>query len=254
MQSADIDPVKFVAAGLVAGRLSDTQIKQALRLRAQVFRNGGDDWDGHDPAAWHFGVWAADRPGDILCTFRVFYHDTPGGVINGYSGARYDLTNLSHHMGMGVELGRFCICPQAHNPNILRMAWAVLTRLVDILGADMLFGLSSFPGINPRFTPGGPALAALVARNPAPSHMAPLPTAGQVNVPLAAPTPNNQLRPGDLPPLVRTYLSMNAWFSGHYVVDHDLNTHNLFTCVEIAKVPETRARLLRRAAGLVAAV
>ena len=52
-----------------------------------------------------------------------------------------------------------------------------------------------------------------------------------------------------MPPLLRTYLMMGGWVSDHAVVDTDLNTLHVFTGLEIAAVPPSRARLLRAVAG-----
>ena len=52
-----------------------------------------------------------------------------------------------------------------------------------------------------------------------------------------------------MPPLLRSYLAMGGWVSDHAVVDRDLGTMHVFTGVEIAKVPPSRARLLRAVAG-----
>jgi putative hemolysin len=51
-----------------------------------------------------------------------------------------------------------------------------------------------------------------------------------------------------MPPLLRSYLMMGGWVSDHAVIDAELDTLHVFTGVEIARVPEARARLLRRAA------
>jgi putative hemolysin len=52
-----------------------------------------------------------------------------------------------------------------------------------------------------------------------------------------------------LPPLLRTYLAMGGWVSDHAVVDRQLNTLHVFTCVEVDKVPAARAASLRAVAG-----
>jgi putative hemolysin len=53
---------------------------------------------------------------------------------------------------------------------------------------------------------------------------------------------------GALPPLLRTYLGMGGWVSDHAVVDRDLDTLHVFTCVEVEKVPPARAASLRAVA------
>lgn len=50
-----------------------------------------------------------------------------------------------------------------------------------------------------------------------------------------------------MPPLLRSYLLMGGWVSDHAVIDAELNTLHVFTGVEVARVPEARARRMRRA-------
>jgi len=45
-----------------------------------------------------------------------------------------------------VEMGRFCIAPGLTDADILRVAWAAMTRYVDENAVEMLFGCSSFQG------------------------------------------------------------------------------------------------------------
>ncbi len=52
-----------------------------------------------------------------------------------------------------------------------------------------------------------------------------------------------------LPPLLRTYLGMGGWVSDHAVVDRELETLHVFTCVEVDRIPAARAASLRAVAG-----
>jgi putative hemolysin len=52
-----------------------------------------------------------------------------------------------------------------------------------------------------------------------------------------------------MPPLLRTYLTMGGWVSDHAVIDRQLNTLHVFTGVEIAAIPPVRKRLMRAVVG-----
>ena len=52
-----------------------------------------------------------------------------------------------------------------------------------------------------------------------------------------------------MPPLLRTYLGMGGWVSDHAVIDTQMNTLHVFTGLEIAKIPASRAQALRAVAG-----
>jgi putative hemolysin len=43
-----------------------------------------------------------------------------------------------------IELGRFCIHPDAQHPDIIRIAWTALAAYVDKCQISMFFGCTSF--------------------------------------------------------------------------------------------------------------
>ena len=45
-----------------------------------------------------------------------------------------------------------------------------------------------------------------------------------------------------LPALLRAYLALGGWVSDHAVVDRDLGTCHVFTCVELDRLPPARRR------------
>ncbi|MDO8881971.1 GNAT family N-acyltransferase, partial [Pseudotabrizicola sp.] len=155
-----------------------------------------------------------------------------------YAAQFYDLSRLTRFPGAMLELGRFCLAPDQHDPDILRLAWAAMTRMVDAAGVGLLFGCSSFAGVDPA--PHAGALAGLSARV-APESWRPGPRAPErialCDLGPAQPTP--------LPALLRTYLSMGGWVSDHAVIDRQLDTLHVLTGVEIAAIPAARARALR---------
>ena len=57
-----------------------------------------------------------------------------------------------------------------------------------------------------------------------------------------------------MPPLLRAYLALGGWVGSDLVIDRELGTSHVFTCVEIAAMPEPRKRLLCALAGEVAGV
>ncbi len=48
-----------------------------------------------------------------------------------------------------------------------------------------------------------------------------------------------------MPPLLRTYLAMGGWISGHAMIDRDLNTVHVFTGLGIASMSPSRAGILK---------
>jgi putative hemolysin len=149
-----------------------------------------------------------------------------------------------------VEMGRFCLHPEKHDPDILRLAWGAMTRFVDQAGVKLLFGCSSFQGVEAEAYLDSFAL--LQARHLAPQRWQPRVKAPEYfrfsgRLQRHAPDPARALQ--KMPPLLRTYLMMGGWVSDHAVVDRDLGTMHVFTGLEIGAIPPARARLLRMVAG-----
>lgn len=235
---------------LVQGRLRVSQAKgppdlaRAQELRHLAFRSGspaGRDSDPYDDSADHVLVTDA-RNDRLLCCFRVQAF-TGATIADSYGAQFYDLSRLSGFAGPMLEMGRFCLHPDCHDPDVLRLAWAAVARMVDAQGVTLLFGCSSFPGADPARH--AAALAGLAARV-APPQWAPGRRARDV-VAL-----RDQGASGDpraalaaTPALLRSYLGMGAWVSDHAVIDHQLDTLHVLTGLEIARIPAARARALR---------
>ena len=229
-----------------------TDLAQAMHLRNLSFRNGraaAQDSDAFDDACLHILIrdTSCNR---LVCCYRVQLLAGGRDLGRSYSAQFYDLSRLAGFGGPLLELGRFCVHPDHPDPDILRLAWGALARLVDDVQATLLFGCSSFDGAH------GPdhdaALMHLRAAHLAPEIWRPLPLAQQIydyGVRLAGQNADPRAAMRAMPPLLRTYLAMGGWVSDHAVVDSDLNTLHVFTAVEIAKIPPARARALRVIAG-----
>ena len=224
-----------------------TDIDRALDLRRQVFRTrrglGGPDTDGFDARCAHVVVEDM-RTSDLVCGFRVLVLPSGDHLARSYAAQHYDLTRLAGFRGPMLELGRFCLHPDHSDPDILRLAWGAMARLVADQGVTLLFGCSSFEGADPARH--ASALALLRAGHLAPEQWRPLARPGAYDF-AAHSTPAADLRTGlmTLPPLLRTYLAMGGWVSDHAVIDRDLDTLHVFTAVEIDRIPPARARALR---------
>ncbi|MBV7379648.1 GNAT family N-acetyltransferase [Maritimibacter dapengensis] len=222
----------------------DVEAAQGLRYRAFVDQAGqGRDADRFDREFDHVLVLRGDV---LVATFRFRLFASGRDATAGYSTQFYDLTPLERFAGPVLEMGRFCMSPGDRDPDILRLTWGGMARLVDRSDVSLLFGCSSFPGTDP--TPFADSFAFLRARHLAPSVIRVGKKAKEaVAFPTHEPDPIEAQR--RMPPLLRTYLMMGGWVSDHAVVDRALVTLHVFTGVEIAKVPANRARALRALAG-----
>lgn len=230
--------------------LEDLQAAQALRYRC--FQMGADpdgrDVDDFDALCRHVLVEEA-ATGRLVCCFRLMPLSGGPEILRSYSAQYYELSALEQFQGPIAEIGRFCLAPDVRDADVLRVAWGAMAAYVDAEGVELLFGCSSFAGIEAEGYKD--AFDMLAARHLAPKRWLPRAKApkilrfakglgGPVDVKSA------MLR---MPPLLKTYLMMGGWVSDHAVVDTQMNTLHVFTGVEIAAIPPARARALRAVAG-----
>ena len=226
-----------------------SDIRRAQVLRGQAFRAGdGRDADRFDALCHHCLVEDCSD-GRLVATFRLMPIADASRIGESYASQFYELSALASCRGAMAEMGRFCLAPGCHDPDVLRIAWAAVTRFVDAQRIRMIFGCASFAGTDAATY--ADALALLAARHLGPPQLRPgVRVTGGV-VPLSA-----YRRPFDaiaatksMPPLLRFYLAMGGWVGGHVVRDPDLQTLHVFTCLEVDRVPERRTQVLRRLAG-----
>ncbi len=246
----------MIARGRYAGRLalSDADVARAQRLRHLCFvlaagrpaAADGLDRDAYDPLCQHLLV--EDETGALVACCRLMLLGQARDIGQSYSAQFYDLSRLAGFAGPILEIGRFCVLPDHHDPDILRVAWGALTRIVDGQGVTLMFGCSSFAGTSPA--PYEAGLALLAARHTAPADWAPSRKAAEVVALPCIEVPDAMAGLRQIPPLLRTYLAMGGWVSDHAVIDRTMHTLHVFTGVEIAKVPPARARALRNVAAV----
>ena len=229
---------------------ADLQAAQRLRWLAFMGKRGASDdgtaVDADDCDADCRHVLIEDRrSGQLLATFRFLHLHSGAEIDRPYSARHYDLDRLRDFPGPMVEMGRFCIHPDRHDPDIVRIAWAAMTRFVEESGIEMLFGCSSFIGTDPALH--AEAFAALRDGHLAPRRWWPRIKAPQVfrfARALLPAKPDPQRAMAAMPPLLRSYLAMGGWVSDHAVVDTGLRTMHVFTGVEIGAIPPGRRRFL----------
>ncbi|MFC3060206.1 GNAT family N-acetyltransferase [Paenirhodobacter populi] len=248
-----------LARGRYAARFAkdeaDLRAAQALRWRSFIGRcddaaaAGRRDADAFDGICQHVLVEEV-ATGRLVCCYRILPLRDGGDIGRSYSAQYYELSALRGYGGRMVEMGRFCLDPEAHDPDILRVAWGAMTRYVDEKGVELLFGCSSFSGT--AWQRYADAFALLADRHLAPPRWLPrikAPRVVRYVRALAGRAGDPQKAMREMPPLLRSYLLMGGWVSDHAVIDPDLNTLHVFTGLEIRAIPPARARALRLVAG-----
>ncbi len=175
------------------------------------------------------------------CFRLTLYHGR--AVLDSYAAQFYDVTQIAGLAPVSLELGRFCMAPGA-STDVLRLAFAAMTRVVDQHKAGLLFGCASFHGAD--------RVAHLPALQVLQSHISPHPI-GRKSPHIAeyrgVTGQDAALGLRQMPPLLRSYLALGGWVSDHGVQDFDLDTLHVFTGVEIRKIPAKRAEHLRELAS-----
>ncbi|MEO0379838.1 MAG: GNAT family N-acyltransferase [Pseudomonadota bacterium] len=229
-----------------AQALNERDIADAQGLRARCF-GLEHDADPFDPMCAHILIRRVSDDA-LVCCFRMMPL-SGADISRSYSAQYYALDALAAYDGKMVEMGRFCVDPDARDPDILRVAWGAMTAYVDDNRVELLFGCSSFAGTETEDYLD--AFAMLKARHLAPKRWLPKIKAPKV-FKFAARLrrkPDAKKAQLGMPPLLRTYLMMGGWVSDHAVVDDQMNTLHVFTGVEIGAIPPARKRLLRAVVG-----
>lgn len=212
-----------------------------LDLRSQVFRKGlVSDLDAQDAFCHHLSL--QDGPTVLAsCRLRFFPPDSP--LTESYCAQFYDLGDL-RSAKPSLEIGRFCLSPLVRNPDVLRLIWGGIARILLENQIGFLLGCSSFQGADPQRHLA--ALSRLAQDHLAPKAIWPKAECPHFDLTKLVGQPfDQQAAQAGLPPLLRSYLGMGAWVSQGAVLDHQIDTLHLFTGLDLAQVPPARWRMLK---------
>lgn len=223
---------------------NDLRAAQRLRHLAFYGDEASLDVDAFDPICRHYLIENIVS-GQLVCVFRMLPLNDGGDIDRSYSAQFYELEALRAYPGRMVEMGRFCMHPEVHDADVLRVAWGSMTSYVDENKVELLFGCASFAGTDTSSYLD--SFAMLRDRHLAPKRW--LPRVKAPNVFRFAARlrrkPNLKAAQLSMPPMLRSYLLMGGWVSDHAVVDQKMNTLHVFTGVEVEAIPAARKRLLR---------
>ena len=196
--------------GKYSARLAQTEqdVMDCQKLRARVFRGALDerDTDAFDTRCNHVMIECA-KTSDLVACFRLLELNDGSEIAQSYSAQFYDLSALEAFCGKMARWVGFA-SPGLQDPDVLRVAWAAMTRYVDDKKIEMLFGCSSFSGTDSAGYED--AFALLKDRHLAPSRWLPQVKAASV-FPFSSGfdcQTRSEKAMKTLPPLLRTYLLM----------------------------------------------
>ena len=240
--------LEIVRVGRYRARFASSQndVCSAQALRYECFNLSNKielDVDDFDTICQHVLVENIETQ-KLICCYRILSFENGKKINSSYSSKFYDLKAIEKYSAPMVEVGRFCIDPAENDPSVVLTAWAALAQIVDQNKIELLFGCSSFAGLEKEKYLD--CFALLRDRYIAPDHWRPKIKADQVycyskELIYQADEKKAFL---NMPPLLKTYLSMGAWVSDHAVVDLNMKTLHLFTGMEISKIPKRRRKFL----------
>ena len=240
--------LEIIRLGRYRARFASSQndVLAAQSLRYQCFNLSNKDEldvDDFDALCQHVLIENLETQ-KLICCYRILKFDSGKNISSSYSSQFYDLKVIENFTEPMIEVGRFCIDPEVNDPSVVLTAWAALAQIVDHNETELLFGCSSFEGIEKEkyFD----SFALLRDRYMAPDHWRPKIKAAQVfcySKDLIYKVDKKKALL-NMPPLLKTYLSMGAWVSDHAVVDLNMKTLHLFTGMEISKIPKSRKKFL----------
>ena len=225
---------------------SSFDISAAQSLRYQCFNLINEvklDVDDFDTLCQHVLIENLETE-KLICCYRILSFENGNNISCSYSAQFYDLQAIESYTRPMIEVGRFCIDPEVNDPRIALTAWAALAQIVEKKQIALLFGCSSFEGIEKEKYLDSFAL--LRDRYMAPDHWRPKIKAAQVfcySKDLIYKVDRKKAL-SNMPPLLKTYLAMGAWVSDHAVIDLNMKTFHLFTGMEISKIPKSRKNFL----------
>lgn len=228
-------------------KLAETQaeVHAALALRHSVFvaeygaqaRTDGLDRDEFDPGADHLILMEKADNNRVIAASRLISGRTKAGF---YSAGEFDLAPLLHSGKTLAEIGRTCVAADHRNGIALHLMWSALAEYVLRRDIDLVFGVASFPGLDPTLI--AEALSYLQANHLAPASLRPV-AQGVNALPVKATKSTDRIKAlSQMPPLLRFYLRLGCQFG------QDAWSDPAFNCIDVLVILD-RAKLDARYRG-----
>lgn len=248
--------------GALEVRLARTaaEVRRAQKLRYDVFYRemsavadpalyfARRDIDLFDAVCDHllvidYGAQPLPKTPEIVGTYRLLRQDKAEQTGGFYSASEFDVGSLiARHPDLKfLELGRSCVQPPYRNKRTVELLWHGIWAYVLEHRIDVMIGCASLDGTDPDRLALPLSFLHHHARAPEPWRTAALP---ERYVELDR-MPKDEISPKSalqlLPPLVKGYLRLGAFFGDGAVIDRQFGTTDVLV---VLPVSEIRARYL----------
>lgn len=242
----------------------EDEIRAAQRLRYRVFveEMGADtDAEGHreklerdrfDPFFDHLLLidrTIADPMENVVGVYRLLRGEVAIGGCGFYSAGEYDLARIERCGRPSVELGRSCIARDYRGGAALPLLWQGLADYVLSRRIEILFGVASFHGRDPRAF--AQALSFLHHNHLAPEDLrvTARPDHGHTMNLMSAEDVDRPTALKQLPSLIKAYLRLGGFVGDGAYIDHGFNTVDVCVVMDTARMSEKHRAQYGRGRG-----
>jgi putative hemolysin len=230
------------------------EVMKAIELRSNVFLEelgnnsaaGSVDIDEYDILSDHLLLIDKEKNA-VIGTYRFNSNLFSNSF---YSENEFDIFNILITPGVKVELGRACISKEYRGGMTLSLLWTGLLTYINKIGADYLFGCSSFSIPDKIYA--AQLYKLLMEKHKADETMSVFPRDKYKIEDLdlfLLQVENSEkkeylLSQRFIPGLVKGYISAGAKICGEPVYDPDFNCYDFFTMLDIKKLNQEYVKLV----------
>ena len=182
--------------------------------------------------------WSNTRRPKVVGTYRVLRHDVARHSLGFYTQREYDIAPLiaARPGARFMELGRSCVLKPYRTRRTVELLWHGLWTYVREHKVDVMIGCASFPGTDPHAHAMALSYLHHHATAPAewrasahPDQYAPMNLVAKDRLDAKAALKG-------MPPLIKAYLRLGAYFGDGAVIDHQFGTTDVLVVLPVERI------------------
>lgn len=231
---------------------TEEELRAAQALRYDVFvrelggggemvdHEAGLERDRFDPYFDHMLVTDVAK-GAVVGVYRLLRDDQAARAGQFYSEDEYDLTLLKASGRRLLELGRSCLHPDYRGGMAMFHLWSGLADYVEQHGIEVLFGVASFHGTDPRALAN--PLAMLHHNHLAPPDLRVRSKSFQSMDLVVIDDLDRKRAMVETPALIKAYLRLGGFVGEGAYIDRAFNTTDVCLVLDTARMNERQRRI-----------
>lgn len=200
------------------------------------------DADRYDDVCEHLVVVDTALPGpdhrQIVGTYRLLPPERAVMAGGYYSQDEFEIGRLMarHPQRRFLELGRSCVLPEYRTKRTVELLWQGIWAFCRANRIDVMTGCASFPGTVPAAH--AQALSFLAHNCRAPAEWDARAVASRYAAMDLMPSEavNAKAALAAMPPLIKGYLRLGAWFGDGCVIDRDFTTTDVLVVLPVERI------------------